>query len=422
MTQQKSLPAVGRWTYIALVFGAALGMFAGLTSYHAAGGLFARPVGAEFGWGRSLASMSYSASMMGLALGGPLIGMLMDRFGIRRVILVLGVTYGLAVMAMSQQNGSIAMWIGLSAIVGVSGTSVSVVGYLTVLPQWFDRRLGLSLALAMCGLGVGTMVVPQFVQYIISHYGWRAAYATLGAGSIPLTLIACALIRERIKVAPRNSRNSRGGAAAVDGMTLGEALRNYRLWAIWLIFLIGSTCTLALVPQLAAMFADHGFTASDAARGASTLGIGLLAGRLLTGLLLDRIHAAIVTIIFFVAGVAGLLLLRGTHDLNGLLLAAALVGLTIGAEGDLISYLVRSYFGLRAFGTLYGLAFSGYGLGAVIGPVTTGAWFDHYGSYDTPLLIMSGMLLGACALTLTLGRYRRAAPAPTGVESSLHGA
>jgi MFS family permease len=410
---------VGRWTYIALVFGAALGMFAGLTSYHAAGGLFARPVGAEFGWGRSLASLSYSASMMGLALGGPLIGLLMDRFGIRRVILVLGVTYGLAVMAMSQQNGSVAMWIGLSAVVGVSGTAVSVVGYLTVLPQWFDRRLGLSLALAMCGLGVGTMVVPQLVQYVIGHYGWRAAYTALGAASIPLTLVACALIRERIKAAPRNSRSV---STDVDGMTLGEALRNYRLWAIWLIFLIGSSCTLALVPQLAAMFADHGFTAADAARGASTLGVGLLAGRLLTGLLLDRIHAAIVTIVFFVAGAAGLMLLRGTHDLNGLLLAAALVGLTIGAEGDLISYLVRSYFGLRAFGTLYGLAFSGYGLGAVIGPVTTGAWFDRYGSYDMPLLVMSGMLLAACALTLTLGRYRRAAPAATGVESSLHGA
>ncbi|CAE6871020.1 L-lactate transporter [Paraburkholderia aspalathi] len=294
MTKHNKRPTVGRWTYIVLVFGAALGMFAGLTSYHAAGGLFARPVGMEFGWGRSLASLSYSSSMTGLALGGPLIGLLMDRFGIRRVILVLGVTYGLAVMAMSQQNGSIAMWIGLSAIVGVSGASVSVVGYLTVLPQWFDRRLGLSLALAMCGLGLGTMVVPQFVQYVISHFGWRAAYTALGAASIPLTLVACALIRERIKVAPANGR---GVSADVDGMPLGEALRNYRLWVIWLIFLIGSSCTLALVPQLAAMFADHGFTAADAARGASTLGIGLLAGRFLTGLLLDRIHAAVVTIV-----------------------------------------------------------------------------------------------------------------------------
>src|SRR4051812_15173581 len=109
--------SIGQWTYVAVLFGAALGLFAGLTpSFHAAGGIFARPVAAEFGWGRSIASLSYSASMLGLTVGSPLIGMLMDRFGVRRVIAVLGVTYGLAVMAMSEQNGSMALWIGLSAL------------------------------------------------------------------------------------------------------------------------------------------------------------------------------------------------------------------------------------------------------------------------------------------------------------------
>jgi MFS family permease len=119
-------------------------------------------------------------------------------------------------------------------------------------------------------------------------------------------------------------------------------------------------------------------------------------------------NAAIVTFLFFIVGAGGIVLLHATHDFQWLLLAAGLVGLTIGAEGDLISYLVRAYFGLRSFGTLYGIAFSGYGLGAVIGPVVTGAYFDRYGSYDLPLQVMPALLVGACVLSLTLGRYPRA--------------
>ncbi|MGF6935329.1 hypothetical protein OKW41_004491 [Paraburkholderia sp. UCT70] len=145
-------------------------------------------------------------------------------------------------------------------------------------------------------------------------------------------------------------------------------------------------------------------------------------GRLGTGLLFDRIHAGAVVFVFFVAGAAGVFLLHSARDYRELLLAATLVGLTIGAEGDLISYQVRSHFGLRAFGTLYGIAFSGYRLGAVIGPVGLSACLDRHGSYDLPLHVISVLLLTASALTLTLGRYRRSGPLDGATPSSLGGA
>jgi predicted MFS family arabinose efflux permease len=263
------------------------------------------------------------------------------------------------------------------------------------------------------------MVMPQLVQYLVSNLGWRAAYAVVGGASIPLTLLACALIRERKGALPRGRQTA---ARSTDGLSIGEAVRSYRLWAIWLIFLIAAACTHPLVPHIPAILADRGFSGADAARCASVLGIGLLVGRLLTGILLDRIHAAVVTFLFFIVGAGGIVLLYATVDFQGLLLAAGLVGLTIGAEGDLISYLVRSYFGLRAFGTLYGIAFSGYGLGAVIGPVATGAYFDRYGSYDLPLQLMPVLLVGACVLSLTLGRYPRAGESLAAANPSLHGA
>lgn len=411
-------PPAGRWTYIAVILGAALGMLAGYAPlFNATAGVFVKPLAAEFGWGRSEASLSYAASMFGLAIVSPLVGTMMDRFGIRRVIAVSALVFGVATACMALQNGSKALWVSLSVVVGIFGAATSVLGYLTVLPQWFDRRLGLALGIAMCGLGAGTVLMPATAQYLVTGYGWRTAYVVLGLSSIVLSLVACTLLRER-KASGIDMKRSM--ATAVDGVPLRQALRSYRLWAIWAVFVLASSATLSLGPHLPAMFADRGFSPADAARSASMVGGGLLIGRLLTGILIDRIHAPFVACVFFVGGALGIFILRSTHDYQLLLVATTLIGLTIGAEGDLISYLVRSYFGLRAFGALFGIAFSGYGFGAVIGPVGLGAWFDRHGSYDVPLLVLPGMLLAAGALTLSLGRYLRpgrhagAVPEPAG--------
>ncbi|EYS86844.1 MFS transporter [Cupriavidus sp. SK-4] len=397
------VPPAGRWTYATVILGAALGMLAGYAPlFNATAGVFVQPLAAEFGWGRSEASLSYAASMFGLAIVSPLVGTLMDRFGIRTVIAVSALVFGLATACMALQNGSKALWVSLSVVVGVFGAATSVLGYLAVLPQWFDRRLGLALGIAMCGLGAGTVLMPATAQYLVTGYGWRTAYVALGIGSIALSLLACSLLRERGRAGAVRTR-----APAADGIALRQAVHSYRLWAIWAVFVLGSSATLSLGPHLPAMFADKGFSPADAARSASMVGVGLLIGRILTGVLIDRIHAPFVACVFFFGGAVGIYLLGVTNDYQVLLVATTLIGLTIGAEGDLISFLVRSYFGLRAFGALFGIAFSGYGFGAVIGPVGLGVWFDRYGSYGVPLLVLPCMLLLAGALTLSLGRYRQ---------------
>jgi len=207
----------------------------------------------------------------------------------------------------------------------------------------------------MCGLGAGTVILPMTAQYLVTAFGWRMAYIGLGLGSIVLSLVACILMRERIKASGDALRVS----GAPPGVAFRSALRSYRLWAIRFVFVLSSAATLTLGPHLPSLFADRGFDAAMAARSGSMVGIGLLVGRLATGLLIDRIHAPFVASVFFVGAAIGVFLLRGTHDYGTLLIATALIGLTIGAEGDLISFLVRSYFGLTSFGALFGIAFPG---------------------------------------------------------------
>jgi len=392
--------------YIFVILGAALGMFAGYAPlFNGSAGVFMQPVATEFSWGRSDVALSFSASMFGLALASPLVGRLMDRYGIRRVILLSSIVFGIAVACMSLQSGSKTSWVLLSVIIGVSGAATSVLGYLSVMPQWFDRRLGLALGLAMCGLGVGAIVLPAAAQSLVVHFGWRSAYVALGLGSIFLSILACGLLRER-HTGPL-AKAHRGASCFNPEKSVGDAFRSYRLWAIWLAFVLASAATLSINPHLPAMMADKGFSAGDAARSASMVGLGLLTGRLLTGLLIDHFHAPLIAAVFFITGAGGLLLLHGAEDFRTLMFAAVLIGLTIGAEGDLISYLIRAYFGLTSFGMLFGVGFSGYGIGAVIGPIAIGRYYDATHNYDVALLVMAGMLVCSALLLLSLGRYRR---------------
>ncbi|HBD38546.1 MAG TPA: MFS transporter, partial [Cupriavidus sp.] len=264
------LPRAAGWIYVSVILGAALGMLAGYAPlFNATAGVFVRPLAAEFGWGRSQASLSYAASMFGLAVVSPIVGAMMDRFGVRRVIVCSAIVFGLATAAMSLQNGSMLMWVALSVVVGVSGAATSVLGYLAVLPQWFDRRLGLALGIAMCGLGAGTVILPITAQFLVTTFGWRMAYVGLGVGSVALSLVACGLLRERFS-------GSRGVKHVPEGVALAVAMRSYRLWAIWLVFVLSSAATLSLGPHLPSLFADRGFDAAMAARSSSMVGVGLL--------------------------------------------------------------------------------------------------------------------------------------------------
>ena len=389
--------------FAAIVAGAAIGMAIGYApAFNATAGVFAPAILREFHWTREQAAISYAASMGGLAAASPFIGMLMDRFGVRRVILVSAILFSLAVACMSLQNGGIGAWIALSLVIGVSGAATSVLGYLAILPQWFDRRLGLATGCAMIGLGVGAAAAPTATQHLIAAFHWRHTYQIIACVSLVGSLLACALIRER-KAAPRSRRRD---DRFPDGSGAEPAFSAVKLCTIFAVAFLASSATLSLNPHLPALLTDRGLSAGAAAHCASLIGVGILIGRLLSGILIDRLHAPYVGAGFFLAGAVGYLLLMNAVSLQSALLACACIGLAIGAEGDLLSYLVRAYLGLRRFGLHYGIAFAGYAVGAVIGPLLAGRYFDLNGNYELPLRLAPVVLLVACILIVSLGKYR----------------
>jgi cyanate permease len=297
---------------------------------------------------------------------------------------------------------------------GIVAVGAATLPYLSVVSHWFDKQRGWALGLAMVGLGVSTFVMPALAQALIDTVGWRHAYLLLGLMVMGVTIPVVGLFLKEtpqmIGLWPDGAPTAPTGSAKQDTQELGMSSREaWHLGTFWLIciafFLMSVSvhgCLIHLVPLLT----DRGLSAQSAAFATSLLGGALLVGRVGAGYLLDRVFASWVAVCFLTGATLGIFLLWSEAGGSLAFSAAALVGLGLGAETDLMPYVVSRYFGLRAFGEIYGYVVVGWGLGGVIGPFLMGMGFDATGSYSFVLGIFIGATLTAAGLMTRLGPYR----------------
>jgi MFS family permease len=382
-------------------------------------GVFLKSLSQEFGWSRAQISLAFSLSTMAASGILPFIGKLVDRFGARKVIVPSVLLFGLGVISFSLLSAPLWHFYAIYLLLGIVGGGSTPLPYARVISHWFDRRRGLALGLAMVGLGLGTFIMPSLAQVLITYMGWRYAYMLLGLMVIAIVIPAVGLF---LKETPQMLGLEPDGETAIhagvarpsnqeQGLSSREAWHTSTFWLmLGAFFLVSASvhgCLLHLVPLLT----DRGLSAQNAALATSLLGGAVLLGRVGTGYLLDRFLTSSVAVCFFCGATLGIfLLLYGAA--GGLAFAAAiLVGLGLGAEGDLMAYGVSSYFGLRAFGEIYGYAFAAFGLGAVVGPLLMGMSFDATGSYRPALWVFVAITLIAAGLMARLGPYRVWEPA-----------
>ena len=200
------------------------------------------------------------------------------------------------------------------------------------------------------------------------------------------------------------------GATEPQGQRMGLSCRDaWRTSAFWLLtvaFFLVSVATSGAIVHLIPLLTDRGVSAQSAAFASSLSGGTVLVGRVWAGQLLDRFFAPYVTIGFFLALTLGLLLLWSGASGSVAFVAAMFVGLGLGAEVDIIGYLVGRYFGLLAFGEIYGYLFAAFYLGAGVGPFLMGRGFDTTGSYSFVLGTFVVITLVASGLLSQLGPYR----------------
>lgn len=362
-------------------------------------GIFLKPLAEEFAWSREAVSAAFGIAAMMVALCSPLLGLLFDRFGPRRIILPCLTIFGCTFASLALLTPRLWHLYAIFVVLGMVANGTAQMAYSRAVSSWFQQRRGLALAVMMCGGAVGAMVLPPTAQALIRLFGWRGAAAALGLAALVIGLpTVAAFIRNR--PAPAADRFGHG-----HGSTVREGLMSRGFWILVTVLFFASVAQNGAITHLSALLTDRGVSAGGGAVALSAMGGASVLGRLVTGWLLDRFFAARVSFVLLAMAALGTFLLAGAQSLPVGVLAAVLIGFGMGGEADVIPYMLSRYFGLRSFATLYGFTWTAYACAGAIGPVLMGKAFDSSGSYEALLVGLAGGMLAVAALMLLAPRY-----------------
>lgn len=384
-------------------------------------GVFLKPITSELGIGRGTFSAALTAHSTIGALACPVMGWMIDRWGVRRCMIPGTIFYALSIASFSLiQADPFAITFLLFAVSGFTSPFAGPIPFSTVISQWFDHQRGLALGIGMAGVGLGVALMPQLAGLLIGHFGWRSAYIGMSIAVILLAFLPIVFfVREPPAFSDRPERGqSRGAALDLPGAGVGEALRSWLFWGLGLAFFLDVIAINGTLTHIVALLTDRGIGREIAVTALSGTGIALLAGRILSGWFLDRFWGPYVAIGFFVTPMAGLALLMSHAEGAAPFLGAICLGIGIGAEIDLMAFFASRYFGLRNYAKIYGTMFGLFGFGVGIGPALSGMSFDRFHSYTPIFAVYEIMLFITCVIFLRLGPYpypageRAARPAP----------
>ena len=369
-------------------------------------GLFIKPLGEEFGWDRAQVSLAATYFTISLAFSIPVIGQLADRFGSRRVLLPSILVFAALLALPALLVDTLWKLYLIYILMGCLGAGANALPYLRTIATWFDARRGLAIGIAMGGSGMGFAYVPPLVQYVIDTYDWRTGYICLAIFTVVVTI---PLVYFFLRDAPpaQGRVDDRQGDSEKSSLKLLPLLKSRLLWQLFLIFCLLSFGLYGVLSHLAPMMSDRGMTTADAALVQSTLGIAIVVSRIFVGYLIDRFVATRVAFVCFLISAGGVgVLAAGAVDAPAFL-AALCIGLSLGAEIDMLAYLTSRYFGVDNFGKIYGILFASFLIGTSLGPYLFGLAYETYGSYREVLISAVIVIIISAVTTLLLPAYKK---------------
>lgn len=375
-------------------------------------GTFIAPIEKELGWSRAQISSGFVILSAVGVFANPLMGRVLDRYGARRVAL-FGMSVHCAALSALSLVESLWMWWFLWGLAAVGGAAVSAMVWVAATVSRFDKARGLALAITLCGAGLGAAAAPLLTNEFVAQYGWRGAYLRLGAGmaaiTLPLILLsfydASDLRRKRVETVHASAQRASSG-----GSSYLEAMRSTQFIKLALSTLLLSVPMFAISANLIPILASFGIDKLVAASAAAAFGMGSLAGRAGTGLLLDRVNPTILGAVIFALPIGGLILVMSSAAIAPAVIAgSAILGLALGGEIDIVAYLTSRYMAASEFASLFGIIVTMQILALGIGPFLVNYIFDLTGAYSGFLFAALPCFALASMMLLTLGQPRTTA-------------
>jgi MFS family permease len=335
-------------------------------------------VQAEFGVSRADASLPYTLTTIGFAVGGVLMGKLADRFSIVVPIVIGGIALALGYIAAGFATSLWQFAIAHGLLIGLLGSSASFGPLMADISHWFTRRRGLAVALSASGNYFAGTLWPPVVQHFIETVGWRQTHMGIGVFCVATMLPLALLLRRR---APAHEIASGSAAAATAQGTIGLSSNTLQ----WLLAIASLSCCVAMsMPQvhIVAYCGDLGYGVTRGAEMLSLMmGFGIVS-RIASGWVADKIGGVATLLTGSVMQAVALLLYMTFSGMGSLYVISALFGLFQGGIVPSYAIIVREYFSPQEAGTRVGIVLMASLFGMALGGWMSGALFDFTGSYQ----------------------------------------
>jgi len=362
-------------------------------------GLFIEAWTAEFGWTRAQASLGILGSTLALAAVLPFIGSIVDRYGLVTPVMISLLGLSLAYVMLGLFVQSIASFVMLAMLQAILGSASSPLAYTRAINAVFNKQRGLALGVALSGAGAAATFGPSLVSSAIDAFGWRGAYYAMALFTLVVGTVIV-IVLARLKSAKTSAQID--VQAAREGLKAAKASASY--WLIMAAIFCLSLGLGGLMIHFVPILLDIGLTTSEAVKIAGVIGIAVVLGRLLVGFAVDRIFAPHVAMAILFACICGVLALAVFGTVVAIP-AAFVIGFSVGAEVDLIGYLVARYFGMHAYGQIYGRQYSTFLIATGLSPVILGAVRDATGSYTGSLFTAAAFITLSAALFTRLPKF-----------------
>jgi predicted MFS family arabinose efflux permease len=390
-----------------MILAAAIGF--SFTSVVTAGtGLFIGPISREFGWSIALASSGVSITALLTFLFSPLFGVFIDKWGVRRMAIPGLVLMAIVIASLSLLDGAVWQWFAIWTVYALAALMTKSTVWTASANSTFEAGRGLALGLVLSGAAIAQAFTPIITEYLIRIHGWRMAFVWLAVGWGSLAVLMCFFwLRDGYEIS-RKAReaagpsNGPGPLLDVPGLTVAEALRDPAIVRIAISTFLVMMVTIGLVVHQFRILTGSGVSAQAAAFYALPAGLAGIAGKLVTGWLLDRYPARWVGGLTIGATAITFLILVMPHAPTWAIVTALVInGYASGTKLQLVGYLTAAYTGMRKFGSIFGLMASLIAAGSGLGPVLGGLIFDIWGSYAPGL--WAGVVLTLVSAWLLLG-------------------
>jgi MFS family permease len=390
------------WTVVAGAAGSAVG--AGTIMVYTYG-ILASAMGAEFGWTRELLARNMTSFLFGSGIGTISLGWLISRNGIQNPSALFAGAFGALFAAIALLPPTSLIHVMTFFAIGVAGSACTALPYSVAISGFFDKRRGLALGLVVAGSGIGSTIGPAVAQGLLSGFGWRAGFAVIGIAAAAVSVTGLMLLVRTppgvVAMGKDAREDARRGKAAPRASFLTR-----QFWFIAIPILAVSVATFGGMASLVPLFRDADVPQATIVGALSFAGLCSWFGRILIGYLLDRIFAPFICVAVFLSAACGLIIL--TTEASGLYIyaGAAMVAMAMGAEADVLTFLVSRYFNLAQYSRVVGLMWVVWAWGGGVGTYFADRSFGVLGSYNPAFYGFAGILVLGAVVVLMLGPYR----------------